>query len=117
MKPVLRHLHSPDVEDLRRYAPVDPVDFGILLQIMAGPKGLEGEESFDVVLCSPRWFSRRLEEYPLSGRHHLFMAVYDYDRLHAFVVAFLDECEGENWREVAEAIGCLGRWEFEGYVG
>ena len=117
MKPALRRLHSPDIDDLVRYAPENPADFGFLLQIMAGPEGGEGEESFDVVVCSPQWMLRRLGAGPVSGRHHLFMATYRYDKLHSFVRAFMDQCEAENWRDVAQALGRLGKWEFEDYVG
>jgi hypothetical protein len=117
MKPVLRRLHSPDVHDLVRFAPTDPSDFGFLLQIFAGPEGEEGEESFDVVVCSPGWISRQLEAGPLSGRHHLFVAVYDHEKLLAFVRTVLDQCEGETWRDVAQAVGRFAKWEFEDYVG
>lgn len=116
MKPALRRLLSPDVDDLVGYVPENPDDFGFLLQIMAGPQGLDGEESFDIVVCSPRWLSRLLEERPVFGRNHLFMAAYEYDSLEAFVIGFLEECEGENWREVAHAIGRFAKWEFEDYV-
>jgi len=54
----IKRLHSPDVYDLATFAPDDPEDFGFLLQIMAGTLGSEGEESFNVVVCTPRWVSR-----------------------------------------------------------
>lgn len=115
MKPVLRGLHSPDVQDLVGGVQ-DPDDFGFLLQLLVGPENQEGEESFDVVVCSPKWFSRRLEDAPVSGRHHLFMKRYDYSMLERYLVDFLERCQGDSWAEVARLVGRLGAWEFDDYV-
>jgi hypothetical protein len=49
----VRRFHSPDIADLAAYAPPDPTSFAFLLQVMAGPKQGEGEESFDVEVCTP----------------------------------------------------------------
>jgi hypothetical protein len=78
----IRRLHSPDVADLTTYVPDDPHDFGFLLEIMVGPVGRDGEESFDVMVCTARWISKHLgPDGILMGRDHFLVDAYDYRRL------------------------------------
>ena len=84
---------------------------------MAGPEGEPGEESFDVVVCSPRWLERLLTDSPfLSGRHYLFMKRLDWPTLEQYVHSEVEKCTGETWTEVAARLARLGHWEFEDYV-
>jgi hypothetical protein len=117
MRAILKRLHSPDVDDLASYIPEDPEDFVFLLQMMVGPDGAEGEESFDVTVCSPKWMLRTgKSEDVVIGRHKLIMLQCDYQRLTSAINAFLKQCVGDSWPEVAAKVGRLGRWEFEDYV-
>lgn len=112
MKPCLRGIHSPDVADLQTFVPSRSA-FAILVQLMVGPCEGPGEESFDVLVCSPEWL--RQQGTPVVGRHHLIVRTYGYTDLVAFVEHYLDDCEGADWRDVACKVGRLGRWEFEDY--
>lgn len=112
MKPQLRRIHSPDAHDLSGFQPSDPA-FAILIQLLVGPSDGQGEESFDVVLCSPEWLSRLQE--PLVGRHHIIVQTFNYEELVGFIEEYLEECEGKDWQDVAERVGRLGKWEFEDY--
>lgn len=116
MKPEITYLHSPDVYDLAAYVPAEPDNFGFLLQILVGPPGTNGGESFDVVVCTPRWIANEVSRQGiLIGRHYLFMDHYDYHRLKAFVENYCDGCTGSTWAEVTDKLGRLGFWEFEDY--
>ena len=98
----IKRLHSPDVPNLTTYVPEDPTNFGFLLQIMAGPDGADGEESFDVVVCTGSWINRHLgPEGILVGRHYLVVVSYDYQRLEGFLRRYVDHCSGDTWQEVA----------------
>ena len=112
MKPCLRRLHSPDVMDLRTFVPPDPA-FAILVQLLVGPCDEDGEESFDVVVCSPQWLQQ--QDHPVMGRHHLVVRTYQYADLVAFVESYLEGCAGTDWQDVARMVGRLGHWEFEDY--
>jgi Immunity protein 8 len=113
----LKSLHSPDVADLQSWRP-DRTEFSVLLQIFAGPEGKPGEESFDLTLCSPAWVAARTTETKiLEGRHLLIVAEYNYDLIYEYLSRRVSSCEGETWREVAEKLSRLGRWEFEDYQG
>jgi hypothetical protein len=112
----VKRLHSPDVFDLVGYTPADSERFGFLLQIIAGPAGNEGEESFDVIVCTPKWFDEQCSSTSIVlGRHHLFVQHYDYSALKTFIVDYCARCTGGSWSEVAQQLGRLGMWEFEDY--
>lgn len=115
MRAQLKRIHSPDAHDLMAFKPNDPDCFGLLLQLMVGPEGEDSEESFDVVLCSPKWLQSACIEAPLPGRHYLFQQSYDYVKVLEFVRAYCSACEGNTWQEIACLVGRLAKWEFEDY--
>jgi hypothetical protein len=59
MKAELKHLHSPDVHDLRSFKPDDPTNFSIFVQAMIGLEGDDASESFDLTVCTPTWLADR----------------------------------------------------------
>lgn len=57
----LRRLHSPDAAvDLPFFMPKNAECFGLLVQAMVGPKDSQGCESFDFMVCSPRWLENKM---------------------------------------------------------
>lgn len=117
MRPVIRSLYGPDVPDLTIFEPDDPTTFGFLLTIVAGPDEGPGEEKFDVVVCSPKWFEHQLNDHEVrSGRHHLMMRHWDWASLEADINRRDRMCAGDTWTEAAAKLGRLGQWEFEEYT-
>lgn len=117
MNAELKRVHSPDIDDLENYRPENLEKFSFLLEAMVGPEGKEGEESFDIEVCTPKWLE---ETYGLEdvviGRHHLIVREYNYERIMRAIKDYLQLCSGENWNEVAEKVARLGKWEFEDYI-
>ena len=114
--PTLKSVSSPDISDLLIYIPDIPDDFGFALDLYVGPKEQDGIESFNVIVCTPKWLTHH-HNYDdiIVGRHHLILFEYDYQRLIQRIEKFLQQCSGENWAEVAAKVGRLGHWEFEDY--
>jgi hypothetical protein len=111
-----KRLHSPDIDDLKKYVPEEPDNFGFLLQAMIGPVGREGEESFDIVVCTPEWLKRtHTTAEIILGRHHLVVFRYDYQSLASYIAAFAERCTGASWQDVGLQLSRLGKWEFEDY--
>ena len=115
MRATVRRLQSPDV-DLDTFEPDDPENVGILIQIIAGPTDGPGEESFDVIVCTPRWLKDLVRlEGPLVGRHHLVVDRYDSLQITSYLTIAVETEEARNWPELAIRICRLGNWEFEDY--
>jgi hypothetical protein len=115
MKPELKALHSPDVFDLEAWSPAG--DFAVFIQIMVGPLGEPGEESFDVMVCSPGALAKELAPGMVkSGRHYLFMERYEYPALRKWIEEKVAEVEGDSWADIACKLSRIGRWEFEDYI-
>ena len=116
MQAALKGLHSPDIADVKTYLPDDEENFGFVLQAMVGPMDAEGEESFDIVVCTPKWLMENYEPSDiLLGLHKLIVFKYDYRRLSQFIEKYLMHCTGDSWEEIARKVSLLGQWEFENY--
>ncbi len=118
MRAEIARFHSPDVDDLSAFRPEDPEDVGFLLQVLAGPEGTGGEESFDVQVCTPGWFLRsRGETVASPGQHTILITSYDWPAIERYIRQIVDSVVGDDWRELATQLdGRLGKWEFADYV-
>lgn len=83
---------------------------------MVGPEGLDGEESFDVLVCTPAWLEDELQRQPgLHGRHHFIVNDFDPHAVEDQLREEIESLEAPDWPALAEKIGRIGRWEFEDY--
>jgi hypothetical protein len=72
MRPELKRIHSPDIADWEFFRPQDARSFAFLLQAMFGPDNGDGEEAFDLIVCTPKWLEQKVSrDTIISGRHHL----------------------------------------------
>jgi hypothetical protein len=111
----VRSIRFPDMEGSEA---IDPANTIQVMEIYAGPVDGEGEEQFQVTVCTPAaLFAVLTPQQPiLVGRHWLFMAEFSASHAEAFVRSMISKIEGADWSAVAEKIADLGRWEFEGYT-
>lgn len=116
MKPIIKAIISPDISDFPTFSPMELDNFGFLLQLLIGPAGEESMESFAVMVCSPKWLYEKYGNMKvIAGRHHLIMFEYNYDSLIDTINAYVEECSGRDWKEVALKLARFGKWEFEDY--
>lgn len=112
----VKGIFSTELDDLKHFVPMER-DFGILFRVMVGPEGMNGEESFDITVCTPGWFRQKYEfSDVVVVRHHLIVFEYDYDRIVNKIKSIIERCEGSSWNEVAEKVARYGYWEFEDYT-
>lgn len=116
MKLELKRLHSPDVLDLRGFSPRKKDKFGFSMQIMVSELGGVGEESFDVVVCSPIWLMENYKQKNvIFGREFIIMFQFNYEQLYDKILNYVNSIDGKNWDDLANEMSRIGHWEFEGY--
>lgn len=116
MRATIRYFHSPDI-DIDNYQPGDPTNVGFLLQLFVGPSDGQGEESFDVVVCTPKWLQEQvMREGAIFGRHHLVVDRYDVDFIKQTLIDAVNSQKGADWPTLALKLATIGRWEFEDYA-
>lgn len=95
----------------------DPADACELLEMYVGPQGEAGGELFQLTVCTPSALAEQLRHHPfLIGRHWLFVAELQPDRVTEWVSDRIAALEAPSWRELAEKIGRIGYGEFEDYT-
>lgn len=116
MKAIIKRLHSPDIYNLSDFVPEKADSFYILLQLIVSPLNIDGEESFDVILCTPKWLIENHQKSDIIiGRHHLIVFEYNYNRIYDKLKRIVENIEGHTWNDIAEQLSRLGKWEFEDY--
>ncbi len=116
IKAEIRAIYTSEMDRLEQHTPQDPEHFCISVRAMVGPEGGEGEESFDINVCTPKWLEEACQrEGFVVGRHYLMVPRYDVAHLKEVIAGLVEKCEGNSWQEVAERVGRIGYWEFEDY--
>jgi hypothetical protein len=116
MKAILKSIRSPDVFDLSGYTPIEDENFSILLQLIVAPLNSKGEESFDILLCTPQWLiANHKKSDIIIGRHYLIVFEYNYQRIYNTLKELIENIEADTWDEIGMKIGRVGKWEFEDY--
>lgn len=83
MKAEIKSIYSTEIkEPLTEFIPEKSENFGFLLPMIIGPKGEQGEENFDIMVCTPEWLKENnKDDEIIFGRHHLIVFKYDYQSI------------------------------------
>jgi hypothetical protein len=115
MRAAVRSVHSVDV-DVDTYTPDDPENDGVWLRLIVGPADGPGEESFDVLVCTPLWLRAVVaKEGPQIGRHHLIVDPFDLTEAREYLRRQVESLEGADWPTLGGMLARIGYWEFEDY--
>ncbi len=113
MKAVIRSVYSSDV-DVDSYAAEDPENDGVWVRFIVGPDEGPGEESFDVLVCTPLWLRDVVAtEGPQIGRHHLIVEPFDLGKAVDFMRHRIESVAADDWSALGKKLARLGYWEFE----
>ncbi len=111
-KSYIRMCDSPDI-DLDTYSPFKKDDFGFLLQILVGIEGEQGEESFEIFICTPKWIEQNYsKETIILGLHTIIVQEYDYKK----IIDAIEELfciSGVTWDDISRDLSYFGLYEFD----
>jgi len=92
--------------------------FSFLITALVGPRGESTQESFDIVVCTPKWLLSKYDETEIIlGKNKLIVLKFDMERILARIKKLFENCEGKDWNEIAVRLSRIGHWEFENYQG
>jgi Immunity protein 8 len=112
----LKGLYTLEMAKLDGFKPSDPECFQLYIRAMIGPEGQDGEESFDIKVCSPKWLEQECARSGyVFGRHHLVLNSFDPNQIEAAVRKFVSTTCGNTWADVGAKLARMGHWEFEDY--
>ncbi|MEV6767947.1 Imm8 family immunity protein [Nocardia sp. NPDC051030] len=88
----------------------------IAIRFLAGPQGMAGEESFDLLVCTPQWIADQVNLTGLLvGRHKIIVNRIDLDTVTQYLRGYIAGLDEPTWPELAAKLGRIGMWEFEDY--
>lgn len=97
--------------------PPGAVEFGVNVTALLGPAGGEGEESFQLTVCTPAWVAENVAMPKGFAflRHHLVVERWDEELVRRAIQDLCLRNEGSDWPEVATKLSRYAYWEFEDY--
>lgn len=116
VKPELKRLHSPDIYDLRNPSMDESKPFCILVQAMFGPEDVDGEESFDFLVCNRLWVEGQRTRGEAPDEYQFIVDRFDVGEIEEHWRKIALKSSGNSWKDVATKLGRFGRWEFEDYI-
>jgi len=85
--------------------------------MMIGVEGKDGEESFDVFVCTPAYVANELKRNKfIFGRFYLFVDEYNFSGIKNFIDNYLSKLEVNSWQDMAKEMSKYAKWEFEDYI-
>jgi hypothetical protein len=116
MRPTIRYVCTITHEEIESFHPQNPSNFETVVRMMIGPEGEQGEESFDISICTPDWLRDQCEQ---SGfffpRRRLVVSHWNPDFVRQFISKRISTMTAESWKDLAAKISEFSNWEFEAY--
>jgi hypothetical protein len=139
MRPVIRDItrfvpgsHVPSILPEFEESPVGATHFAFNCLILIGPEGEDGEDRFDVFVCSPAWLAANFTAVEATTGRRLFpwartepndravftpglllMPTWSLEALAEAIDLICERCQGPDWPTVASRLTRYLDWEYE----
>jgi hypothetical protein len=104
--------HSPDI-DLETFTPDICDNFGFLLEVFVGFEGENGEECFDMFICTPKWIEQHYSKQTvLVGLHTIMVQEYNFERIKSAIEEMF-HTSGATWKNAIKDLRYYGLSEHD----
>lgn len=116
MRSIINSFICVDHDPLYLYQPEDISMFHFWVEISVGIESEEGEELFQVFICSQKWLEKKIKENTFFiGLYSIIMYEYNYDIL-CSILNKLFCIEGNNYEEISNKLSQIGLSEYQRYI-
>ena len=105
---------SNDHFDLDEFYPENEHEFSLQLLLRIESEHSSRPDNFDLHICTPEWLCKH-HWHPQLMRHTLMVRKYELDEIKKTITDYIDQCEGNDWREIAQKLSRIFAWEYEDY--
>jgi hypothetical protein len=119
MKPQLKDYVCVDIPEVWNWVPNDPEDVYYYMELTIGEDTSAGGDLFGLTVATPKALLKRMRtsgKQSQSGRHHLIVLDYSWDKVLHFINDVIDKCHGRDWEEIGLKLARHFKWEFEDYI-
>lgn len=99
---------------LENYEPEVQDSFGLWVNLRIGPDDQDGGHDYQVFVCTPEWLCKH-HWVPELMRHMLLVRKYDLNEITKTITDYIEQCEGNDWMEIAQKLSRVFAWEYEDY--
>ncbi|MBD2810450.1 immunity 8 family protein [Xenorhabdus sp. Vera] len=99
---------------LDNYQPEEENSFSLWINLCIGPDDHPSGHDYQVQVCTPEWLCKHQWE-PELIRHLLLVRRYDLNEITKIITDYVDQCEGDDWMEIAQKLSRVFSWEYEDY--
>jgi hypothetical protein len=115
MQPEIKSIQSPDVWDLESWTPTTN-NWSVLLEVLIGPKGVDAEDSFDLLIGTPEWLAEEANKTEIvDGRHTYIVTSWNWANILRYIERRVSSIEEDTWNNISNKLSRLGNWAFEDY--
>ncbi|HDS9361410.1 TPA: immunity 8 family protein [Enterobacter chengduensis] len=115
MKAILRAMWIDSADfSLENYQPEEESCFSLSVNLKIGPTNEEGTNYFYLCICTPEWLCKHQWSTELV-RHTLLVRKYDLVEITNTITTYINQCEGNNWMDIALKLSRVFAWEYEDY--
>lgn len=109
MKAVINHYDCLEHDPIDQWQPEDPSDINISINFNIGLVATAGDNFLLHVVTANQQPDEQMEPYTLV------VDKFNMPAILASVDGMLEQCQGENWPDIAGQLSRLMQWEFANY--
>lgn len=114
-RPIIKKI-SFGADDLKTFVPALPHNFCLWLTLSIGPEDIEGDNLFQIAVCTLDWLAHQLSrDSTYILRHMMLVNSFDFELISKKLNEIVLNSQRTNWEDTTQILCRYFAWEFEDY--